>query len=214
MINNVSRRISAGLCKSGLIPSEDFELYAYGFFVILSRILFLIITILLGILFDIVWESVLFYTFFSLIRSYAGGIHAPKEWMCILFTSILFVFCIGTIKFLTLTNLNAFIYVLFLLSIMAILILSPLDTKEKPINAKEKKIYRKTTYLLLLAIIVFSVVMLISNKQSFFYSGMISTVLESVLLLFGKIVPIVKNNISANQVKKSKKSNSKNSCEK
>lgn len=200
MINKISKRISAGLCKSGLIPSEDFELYAYGFFVILSRLMFLIIAAMLGILFGIVWESILFYIFFSMIRSYAGGIHAPKEWICILFTTTLFFICIGSIKFLSLAHLDIFTHSLFLVSIMAILILSPLDTKEKPLNAKEKKLYKKKSYLFLLAIVIFSVVMNALNKQSFFYAGMVSIVFESALLLLGKIILKVKSFFSVGQI--------------
>lgn len=195
MINKISRRISAGLCKSGLIPSEDFELYAYGFFVILSRLMFLVIAAIFGILFGIVWESILFYIFFSMIRSYAGGIHASKEWVCVLLTSSLFIICIGTIKVLSLTNPAVFFHSLFLVSVIIVFILSPLDTKEKPLSVKEKSLYRKKTHLLLLAIIVFSFVMIILNKLSFFYAGLISTVLESALLLLGKIVPTVKKSL-------------------
>lgn len=196
MVNSVSRRISAGLCKAGLIPSEDFELYAYGFFVILSRLLFFVITIIFGVLFGVVLEGILFYTFFSLIRSYAGGIHAPREWMCIILTSSFLFFCIWGIKVLSLTALGTYIFFLFTIAIVIILIFSPLDTKEKPLKPNEKRLYRTKTYLLLLAIIFFSILMIVFNKRNFFYAGMMSLVLESILLLLGKIMPTVKKFIS------------------
>ena len=61
---------------------DEQELYKYGFFVLLSQILYLIIAIILGSIFKSVFESVIFYIAFQFIRRYAGGFHAKTETRC------------------------------------------------------------------------------------------------------------------------------------
>ncbi len=78
LLSKLSECIAVGLARSSVIQNEDVELYAYGFYILISKLLFLIISLIFGVILNIVLESLVFYVLFSIIRAYAGGVHAPK----------------------------------------------------------------------------------------------------------------------------------------
>ena len=86
MITNWGEKIARRLAASGTILSEDVDLYGYGFFLLLSSALYLFVVAIFGSALGIFWESILFYFMFSILREYAGGIHAKTERGCMLST--------------------------------------------------------------------------------------------------------------------------------
>ena len=79
MIGKLSSKISDLLIRKSVIDSEDQELYVYGFFILLSQILYFIIAVIFGIIFNVLLQSVVFYIAFQFIRKYALGYHASTE---------------------------------------------------------------------------------------------------------------------------------------
>ncbi len=187
MINSLSLLLAKHLYKTSIITESDMELYAYGFFVLISRILFLIISVIFGMIFNIIIESILFYILFSFIRSYAGGIHAPTELLCTIFTTISLFLSVLGIKLMLNYGEQKIAYVVYFVSLLIIIILSPLDTKEKPLSSNEKKHFKVKTCCILIFILSISIVAVVFSKINIFYASMMSLVLESILLLSGKI---------------------------
>ncbi|SJZ34307.1 accessory gene regulator B family protein [Anaerorhabdus furcosa] len=72
------------------------------------------ITLLIGSLFNLFFESLIYILFFSLLREYSGGYHATTHLKCFLYYILLFV---GLLMFL---NLNLKPFGLFLLSTLSI----------------------------------------------------------------------------------------------
>lgn len=194
MINSLSQLLAKHLYKSSIITESDMELYAYGFFVLMSRIVFLIVSVIFGIIFNIIIESILFYFLFCFIRSYAGGIHAPSELLCTIFTTILLFLSVLGIKLMLNYGDQNIAFVLYFISLVIIIIFSPLDTKEKPLNSNEKKCFKVKTYVVLIVIILFSITAMVFHKINIFYSSLMSLVLESILLLSGKIKYVINPN--------------------
>ena len=100
MISRLSNRIVQSLYKSGAIPAEEKELYNYGFFLLLSKMFFLGIAMAFGAIWNVFWESLLFYIMFSILREYAGGVHASKEAICLISTTTSMFFVLGAFIFL------------------------------------------------------------------------------------------------------------------
>lgn len=194
MINSLSQLLAKHLYKTSIITESDMELYAYGFFVLISRILFLIISVIFGMIFNIIIESILFYFLFCCIRSYAGGIHAPTELSCTIFTTISLFLSVSGIKLMLNYGDQKIAYAVYFISFIIIIILSPLDTKEKPLNSNEKKCFKVKTYAVLIVIILISITAVIFSKTNIFYSSLMSIVLESMLLVSGKIKNVIVDN--------------------
>ncbi len=187
LLSKLSERIAVGLARSSVIQNEDVELYAYGFYILISKLLFLIMALIFGVILNIVLETLVFYVLFSIIRAYAGGVHADKEWKCFCYTSISILLCVLGIKLLI--NLEpTCVYVSMLIaSSLLIIIFSPLDTEEKPLSKNEKEKYSIISLLLLLIYLVISLALIITGVQRICYSICVAVSLEAILLSAGKI---------------------------
>ena len=188
MISRLSKCISEYLCKMNVIPLEDRELYAYGFFLLLSRGIFLVTTALIGAILGIFWESVLFYTIFSLLREYAGGVHASKETVCLICTILMMSLGVISIRLFENEKCIGIALVLLLVGSVIVYFLSPLDSENKPLTSSERQYYGKKTRRIV-EILVLSALILMPVKNSvLLYIIAVTLILEGALLILAKII--------------------------
>lgn len=110
----------------------------------------LIVVIVLGTLFGIFVQSIIFLVTFCLIRRYAGGYHADTQKRCyiISFAVIILIFVyIAQIEHSL--RIGAFVQVICLI---IILIMAPIDNDNRKLNVVEKKCYGKRTKITALVI--------------------------------------------------------------
>ena len=194
MISNLSSKIVSRLIDISIINNAERELYLYGFFILLSQILYFILTIIFGILLDIFLESVIFYVVFQFIRTSAGGIHASNELKCEVATTLSLFLCLGIVKLCDLYNLKLVIVILTIVAAVFIFVLCPVDTPEKPLSKKEKIYFRKKSWIILLIILTIIGLSLCFEINTLIYPCCMSLILESILLCLGKIKGIRKKN--------------------
>lgn len=187
MFTSLANKTVNTLYKNSLLSKDEIELYEYGFYVLFSYLFYLLLSLLLGVLFRLLLEGILFFIFFSVIRSYAGGVHASKEILCTLYTSLSFLICvIATDFFITVSN-PIVGFLLLILSAISILCFAPLDTPEKPLSKIERISYRKKSCLILCLIILLAIASLSTRNHNIFYVCATSLGLEGVLLFLGHI---------------------------
>lgn len=187
MINKISSKIVEILIKHSLVENEDKELYLYGFFILLSQILYFIIVITIGILFNVIFESIIFYITFQFIRRYAGGYHAKTETRCEILSTLSILCCIVLIKLSKMYDIRIALLSASLVFAVLIFILCPLDTPEKPLNDKEYKYFRKISWIILSLIIIAIIVSFYLKFNIVFAPCCASLILESVLIDTGQI---------------------------
>ncbi len=187
MISKVSSKIVSVLASRSVINKDDAELYDYGFFILLSQLLYFIIALVTGIILKIIPQSVIFYLAFLLIRKYAGGYHASTETRCEIFSTLSIVGSITVVKLSEIYDFKTALLVISAVSAVCIFIFSPLDTPEKPLSQKEFNYFRKISWLILLAIIISITVSYILKLNFITAPCCMSLILESILLSAGKI---------------------------
>lgn len=187
MINKISSKIVEILIKHSLVENEDKELYLYGLFILLSQILYFIIVITIGILFNVIFESIIFYITFQFIRRYAGGYHASTETRCEILSTLSILCCIVLIKLSKMYDIRIALLSISLVFTVLIFIFCPLDTPEKPLSDKEYKYFRKISCIILSLIIVAIIVSFIFKFNVLFAPCCASVILEGVLIGTGKI---------------------------
>lgn len=193
MISKISSKIAGILIKHSAIENEDKELYAYGFFMLLSQILYFIITIAIGILFNIILESIIFYIAFQFIRKYAGGYHASTETRCEIFSTLSILACIVVIWLSKTYDFQTVLLIISAISAICIFAFCPLDTPEKPLSDKEFRYFRKISWAILLVIVTLTVISYIFKWNVVFAPCCMSLVLESILISAGKIKRLLDN---------------------
>lgn len=187
MISKLAERLTEKLIKSKEIKETDRELYVYGLFMLLSQILFLIVAIIAGLAFSCITQGIIFYVAFQLIRKYAGGFHAKTELRCDIMTTLCIVTCIACIKFSQTHNIQTAMIALAVASAICILALCPLDTPEKPLTEKEAKYFRKISLIILFVICVLIAISFFFKLKIALVPLCLSLILESALLISGKI---------------------------
>ena len=186
MISAIADRISEEMLHEGLILEKDRELYQYGFFLLISRGIFFVIAGIAGALVGNLWDSIFFYILFSLLRGYAGGLHADREAVCLfsttasLFLAAKIIFCLRRGNYVILSC-----GVLVVCSALVLLI-APLDSDSKPLGESEMRHYRKVTRLLTLLMNLSSFVWLMAGYPQFLFISCVVTGVEAVLLILGK----------------------------
>lgn len=113
----------------------------YGLISIYLLITKLIIILIISVLLGIVKEVVIFTSLYIPIRAVSFGIHASKSWICLLSSTLIFV---------GLPLISKYIYIPTIVkSILGIIILilmfknSPADTHKRPIISKNRRLFFK-----------------------------------------------------------------------
>lgn len=187
MISKISKKTALKLCNMSVISSDDIELYEYGLFILLSHLYYFLVSFACGIILNSLLESVIFYIMFSLLRAYAGGVHASTELVCTISTTLSIIGCNVIIKLFIMQEWLVFSIVAFILTAFFVVVLSPLDSPNKPLSEAEKKHYKKISLLILLAIVLTACIAVFFKKYNIFYACTAVTFFESLLLIIGKI---------------------------
>ena len=193
MIFKLSAYLTQKLTKKGNIELEEKDLYEYAFYMIFSYSFFLIFTLVIGLLAKIPLESVSFFVVFSIIRNYAGGIHANSETKCLIFTSISIILCILLLKSMIYYKLNIISLILMLVAIVCLCFIKPIDTMNKELSNLEKNRNHIFVIVIIIAIMFSYLIMFIIGKQNIAFSFSVSVILAAILLMAGKIQESKKN---------------------
>lgn len=185
MLSKLSERVTHSLIVKGQIEEEQRELYEYGFFMLISKVLYFTFSILIGIAFNRVIESAIFYVSYLLIRQYAGGYHAHTEARCVFLSTSSIVFGVAAVRILTSAALGYFLIPIALANVV-IAVFSPLDTPEKELDESEKKHFRLLSYIALVVLDLIFAITLYLRVKSVYIPLTVSLTLEALLMIFGK----------------------------
>lgn len=182
MIEKISIKIASIPQITGTLSSDDIELYAYGFFILISKMVFGILTVLFGIIFGIVIECIIFYIAFMLLRGYAGGMHAGTEKLCTVLTTIAMFSSACLIRLADEFIDPVLAIIAGICCAIIIAALSPVESSAKPLSPTEYKRYRYISEFIVLGIIVVSITAYILNAYFIIYPITVCMLLETVLI--------------------------------
>ena len=96
MIVKTASYVTQILIDIGVIEEKNGEVYHFGLEMAIAMFLNLITTIMIGLLFRMLLESLVFLALFIPLRSYAGGFHASNHFKCFWLSqfSVIAVFCL------------------------------------------------------------------------------------------------------------------------
>ncbi len=186
MISKLSKRIAQYLADKNKIDGDEIDLYHYGLFVMISELFLMLCSLIIGTIFKIPIQGVIFYLVFFLTHRYAGGFHAKTELHCQTVTLSSFfigIACVSLADNASLTLLVAIPICCFVIMV----ILCPADTPQKELTQGEKLRFKKITAALIFAVILL-VVLLFKTGVSSSYIGAIvfAVLLETISVVFGR----------------------------
>lgn len=142
----LAHKIGNNLVSSRVVKAEDIEIYIYGINQILVSILNISSALILGAIFGVFYEIAVFMAAYIPLRTFAGGYHAKTPLRCYVVSMIMLAIVSVGLRYFCIAD-EAY-YVILVISIVVILILSPVEDKNKPLNEIEYKIYKKRTAII------------------------------------------------------------------
>ncbi len=144
-----------------------------------------ITTIFIGLIFNKIFEVILFMITYIPIRVYAGGYHSRTKLGYYIFSVLMLVNICYTLKFNLLQN-SSVIIILFTISSSIILYLAPVEDKNKPLDEIETKVYKKRTIRNLIIVLSILCITLILNKINIYTCICVSLVCNNIMVILGK----------------------------
>lgn len=147
-MSNVAEKMTQRLVSAALIKPEDSSLYQYGLQQGLFMLLNFFTTVVVGLLFGMLWQSILFSLVYMPLRMNAGGYHARTPLRCYIFSTAL-IFAVLSVIRLVLYN-KLICGIMAAVGAAIIFALAPVENANKPLDEIERKVYRKRARLTLL----------------------------------------------------------------
>lgn len=146
---NLSKRFAESMAKKEVIDESEKELYAFGLNYGLMTLLNVVTTTFVGIVFGMLWQSLVFMVSYIPLRAYAGGYHSKTPQRCYLTSILMIVTAVLLIKNTEWTSVGSVIAVI--LTGLCIYVLAPADNKNRSLEKVEKKVFRKRVRLIWLS---------------------------------------------------------------
>lgn len=188
MFHNLAVDIAFLLIKNKIVGIQHRDVYVYGLEVILLNGSLLIVFLIASMLSRTMINFLAYLVFFLPIRVFSGGYHAEKSESCFVLSTIMYGLSIAITAFFPLLYQNWKWIVAGIISVIIILIFSPMVNENNPLIKAQQKRNRIIVYILLSVDLV--VFILSCNLNWRIASNeLVFVVFDALLLLMGKAVP-------------------------
>ncbi|MCM1132288.1 MAG: accessory gene regulator B family protein [Ruminococcus flavefaciens] len=186
MISFLSRRMAMFLRDNEIVDDETSQVCQYGFEIIISTITGFLLVTATGLCCGELLSALLFYAVFVGVRLFTGGYHASTHFRCKLLLCVCCFFTVITTKAFVDVYTLPIQAVIILAYLVTVLLFSPIEHKNAPIDDTAKKRNRIISIIVSLAL---SAVGLLGFSQHKKFSMLLSMSLLVVafLMILSKI---------------------------
>lgn len=186
MISKISNKITERLVQKNVISEDETELFHYGLFIIFSELSALIYCLLVGTVLKVIFVSVLFYAVFGVLHRFAGGFHVKTELCCQIITSLFFLMGIVGTKFSVLID-SSYLIVVCAFSSLLLVILSPVDTPQKPLEREERTMFKKILFVIVVISSVLVILLNLIGAHIYANTIIVAIVMQTISVILGKL---------------------------
>lgn len=184
MIHNQASRLASRLVNNKIIESTSHDVYTYGFELILSGAVNILLMAIVSIAFRRYYDWILFLVAFILLRTTAGGYHAKSHIGCIMVGTIAFALLLAASRLQI--NWTIFILVTSIISLVLILIFSPVEAHNKKLNEERKAKNRKVSICIAILNLLITVPVLLvdglSDVLNIYFAGVFAAALSMLVV--------------------------------
>lgn len=191
MINKFATFLTKIFLDSEIISEKEVSIYYFGIYQSITFVINVISMLIIMVTMNMIYEGIVFSLSYSILRSFAGGIHSKSSVRCYFFSVSLMI---GNMMIVNeFFSRKKILLLLGIVSSIVVFAFSPVDTKNRKLKDIEKIIYRiKTKRILGIELIIASVFYFI-NAERLFASIILSIISVAFMLCLGKIDNISKN---------------------
>ena len=181
----LSHKIGDDLVRSGIIKEDDADVYIYGINQIMSYVFNVSSSLIIGLIFGVTFEIIIFMAAYIPLRMFAGGYHAKTPLRCYIFSVIMLIIVSIGMKYLC--PADWVYYAVLAVSVVVILALSPVEDKNKPLDEIEYRVYKKRTMLIAAVEVVLCFSLGLMKLHNFFAALVYSFTVLDFMLIAGKV---------------------------
>lgn len=165
--------------QKGIIQKDDINIYRYGYILMMEVFLNICFTFLIGVLLGSICEAFFFLCIFAPLRSFCGGYHADKIWKCSILSNCVVAFVITMSKLMVHYKISQLAQIIvMILVVVSIVLLAPVETQNRKLNLKEKRILKRFVILILIIELLIEIVLMHKGKTVYNYIVMLSHVVQ------------------------------------
>ena len=185
MFSYITEKIVSNMEKQNMIQTDRINIYKYGINQMFNMLLNIATFLVIGLIFHMTLETIIFTAAYIPLRIYAGGFHAITTLKCWIVSAVMLIAVLSAIKY---ADLKLYVFdILALIGIAVILVLSPVEDKNKPLDELEKKIYKKRCILTFAAELLIFVLLRIFQIDTASICFEAVWITLSLMLIAGKI---------------------------
>lgn len=143
----------------------------------------IIVTLILGIIMGIFFQSLLFFMSFSALRRYAGGYHSKTQNKCFILSFVILIISLLFIKYLI--QCRNVVLIIAGVSCILIWLLAPVGNRNKLLGKIEQVIYKNKTRKILILESLILVVVYLLGIHSVFMAMATSIIVTCILVVSG-----------------------------
>lgn len=166
MIQRLVSNITDFFVRKNVVKESEHEIYTYGFDLIISGLMNVLLVICAGIVIDKVWEALLYVCIMIIVRMYTGGYHADTHVMCNIIFLLAFLFSILVMKLVNSFEASWCIWILQCIGLIIVTRYAPLENGNKELNMVQKEKYRNIAVTLYLIFTFVAVVLSIAEHKT------------------------------------------------
>ena len=184
LLARLAGKIGNNLVHSGVIKEEDTEIYIYGINQILTSVLNVSSALIIGLIFGVFPEIAVFMAAYIPLRSFAGGYHAKTPLRCYVFSVIMLIVVSIGLKYLHIAD--CVYYAVLVAATLVVLVLSPVEDRNKPLDEIEHKVYKRRTILIAAVELTLALLLKLLMLDDLFIATAYSFVVLCLMLIAGK----------------------------
>lgn len=185
MFKKCADKLSLMLASNNIISDDDLEAYSYGIELFLFKGTFFLIVLIISLFTNTFISSAIFIVSYTLIREYSGGYHCKTAEMCLFVSIFIYLVLLMLCKF-GLPQIENALFILSLLSIVPIIIFSPVENINKPLTESEKKKFRIAAVIIGLALLTAALLTFFLRINYIFYSISYALTADAVLIILSQ----------------------------
>lgn len=169
LLKRLSVKLTSAMISSGTVKEEDREVYQYSIEVVAAVLINILSSVVLFSVFGMLIECLLFFAIFFPLRTYSGGHHMASHLGCYLLSMLIMLLVIICIRIIPEGTYFASSVLLVAFSSMTIILFSPIEDRNRPIDEIERPIYRrKSLKVLAVELLAFLLLLILSMERAAF----------------------------------------------
>lgn len=183
-MNRLADYLTNYIIKKG-VAQKDYDVYQYGFLSALEIIFSFIISLIIAIRMNMIFESCIFFLIFIPLRTYAGGLHLEKYLSCLLLSCLTLVVVLIIVK-----NISIPMHVTLISSIAIILLIKflyPVEHVNRPVDKEENNFFERKINKIMITDTLISVMVFLLKWNKIALLLTITLAVVGITMVLGKI---------------------------